>query len=147
MFPFVRSAFNYDTDAASAESGLVCEDKSLAKQSFADECDINTIVKRFNLTGQLPENVRPPSYADFDDVMDYHSAMNAVRAAEESFYAMPADLRFRFNNDPGAFVDFCSDRENLDEMRKLGLAVPVPASEPVSSPSSGDGVGEHSVST
>ena len=37
---------------------------------------------------------------------------------------MPADVRARFNNDPALFVDFCSDEANLDEMRKLGLAVP-----------------------
>ena len=27
-------------------------------------------------------------------------------------------------NDPQAFVEFCSDEANLDEMRKLGLAIP-----------------------
>ena len=43
---------------------------------------------------------------------------------EKAFMAMPADVRARFNNDPISFMDFCSKAENLDEMRKLGLAVP-----------------------
>ena len=39
--------------------------------------------------------------------------MNAVRGAEESFMAMPAEVRSRFGNDPQAFVEFCSDEANL----------------------------------
>lgn len=124
--PFLRSPFNYDRDAVSVETGLFCDDKSLAQQQFADESDINTIVRRFNLTGQLPDNVRPPQYADFEGVFDFQSAMNAVRQAEESFMAMPADVRSRFVNDPQRFVEFCSNPANLDEARKLGLAMPSP---------------------
>jgi len=130
-YPFIRSAYNYDTNKASTESGLECLDKSLTKQSFAEEVDINTIVRRFNLSGELPSDIRAPEYADFEDVYDYHSALNAIAKAHESFDAMPADVRYRFNNDPGDFVDFCNDPKNVDEMVKLGLAVPVSKSEPV----------------
>ena len=108
---FLRAPWNYDTMEASNDAGLDCQDPTLAQQNFRDECDINTIVKRFGITGQLPENVRMPTYGDFLQVNDFHSAMNAVAAAGEAFDAMPADVRARFNNDPGAFVDFCSDEE------------------------------------
>lgn len=102
------------------------DEPSLAVQSARDEVDINTIVKRFGLGGVLPDNVRVPTYDDFTEVMDFQSAQNALVAARESFMAMPWDVRSRFNNDPAAFVDFCSDENNLDEMRKMGLAVPAP---------------------
>lgn len=121
--PFVRSAYNYDVDEASHASGLACLDDSLTKQSFREECDINTIVRNFGLTGELPDDVRPPTYGDFIGIFDFHSAMNAVALAKEAFDALPADVRARFHHDPGAFVDFCSNPANLDEMRKLGLAV------------------------
>lgn len=137
---FVRSAYNYDRDEASLESGIDCQlmvvlDKdsgefvtlatpSLAKQSFAEECDINVIVRRFGLTGQLPVGVRMPTFSDFLDVPDYHSAMNAIREAQEAFYEMPGEVRARFHNDPGEFVGFCSDEKNRDEAVKLGLVVP-----------------------
>lgn len=126
---FVRNPYNYDTNAASDESGLKCEDVSLAKQEFKEECDINTIVRRFGLTGQLPSDVRMPVSGDFTGITDFHSAMNAVREAQESFMEMPAHVRDRFANDPGKFVDFCLDDRNRDEAVKLGL-VP-PAAEPV----------------
>lgn len=118
---FLRAPHNYDVDKASDESGLACPEATLTKQSFAEECDINTIVRRFNLTGQLPTDVDAPTYADFSDIPDFQSAMNAVLAAQESFASMPADVRARFNNDPASFVDFCSDDANYDEAVKLGL--------------------------
>jgi len=133
MDVFVRSGdpFNYDTDMASEESGLRCEDVSKTRQSFADEVDINTIVRRFNLTGQLPENVAVPQYADFETVTDFHSAMLQVRQAEEAFMLMPAHVRERFNNDAGKLVDFVSDESNRDEAVKLGLVIPKAVVPPV----------------
>lgn len=124
--PFVRNPYNYDRDAVSTETGLFCDDPSKAQQQFKEESDINTIVERFNLTGQLPSDVRAPQYADFEGVFDFKSAMNAIRQAEESFMAMPAHVRARFVNDPQRFVEFCSDPANLEEARKLGLALPSP---------------------
>ena len=78
---FLRTPYNYDVDAVSVASGLKCEDATRTQQQFAEEADINTIVERFNLTGQLPQDVRPPQYADFEGVFDFKSAMNAIRAA------------------------------------------------------------------
>jgi phage internal scaffolding protein len=116
---FLRTPYNYDTMQASNETGLECLDESLAQQHAKDETDINTIVRRFGLTGELPNGVRAPQYGDFTDATDYHTAMNAVIAANNSFMQLPADVRARFNNDPGAFVDFCSDDKNRDEAKKL----------------------------
>lgn len=118
---FVRSPYNYDRALASDESGLLCMDVSLAKQSFAEEVDINTIVKRFGLDGELPVGVRMPTYGDFSGVHDFQSAMNAVALANEAFDEMPARVRTRFHNDPAEFVAFCSDKANLPEAKKLGL--------------------------
>lgn len=125
---FLRTEFNYDMWQASHDSGLQCEDVSLTKQSFAEESDINTIVRRFGLSGELPTNVRMPTYGDFTGVSDFREAMDAVVSARESFDTLPANVRARFHNDPAEFVDFCSDADNIAEARKLGL---VPAEEVV----------------
>lgn len=143
MDEFVRSGFpfNYDQDAVSELEGLFCEDPSLAQQHMRDESDINTIVKRFGLSGQLPVGVRMPTYDDFTGVTNFHEAMNAVAQAAEAFDRMPADVRARFHNSPGEFVDFTSDVANREEAIKLGLVLPqaaelaaVPAAVPVAAP-------------
>lgn len=124
VIPFLRSSFNYDRDAASNESALICLDPTRTQQQFKDETDINTIVERFGLTGELPDNVRMPQYADYGDIVDYHTAMNAVALANESFDMLPAKVRSRFHNDPSEFVDFCLDDNNRAEAIKLGLVDP-----------------------
>jgi len=119
--PFLRTPYNYDTNAASDESGLHCEDATLAQQHFKDECDINNILRQFNVTGLLPEAPLAPRYGDFSGITDYHTAMNAVIAAEDGFMALPADLRARFQNDPAQLIDFLSDENNRQEAENLGL--------------------------
>lgn len=128
---FLRTPYNYDRDAASEESGLSCGDPSRAAQSMAEEADINTIVKRFGLTGKLPENVRMPQYGDFTGIGTYQEALNAVIAADDAFMKMPANIRERFHNNPAAFVDFCFKEENRAEAQKMGLVAPRATPEPV----------------
>jgi len=120
----IRQPYAYDTDAASNESGLHCEDASLTQQHFADECDINNILERFNVTGLLPQNPLSPRYGDFSGIDDYHSALNAVMAAEDEFDTLPAQIRARFDNEPAKLIDFLSDENNRDEAVKLGLVNP-----------------------
>lgn len=124
---FVRAPYNYDMGAVSDETGLLCEDVSLTKQSFAEECDINTIVRNFGLTGKLPDNYSPPQYGDFEGIFDYQSALNSVIAAERSFMELPAHIRARFHNNPQALLEFVSNEDNLEEAVKLGLALERPA--------------------
>lgn len=152
--PFIRSRFNYDRDQHSIATGLACEDESLAQQQFKEETDINVLVKRFHLTGQLPEGVRMPTYEDFSEVYDFHSAANAIAEANEAFMQMPADLRIkRFNNDPAAFVAFCSNDDNRGEAEKLGLVAPkqplntAPAAPVNTTPAVGAGDGSAGGST
>lgn len=124
---FVRSAYNYDRAEVSKATGLFFDETSepsLTVQSQKDEADINVLVKRFGITGQMPQNVHAPIYGDFTGISDYRTALEAVREAEESFNAMPADVRARFGNDPQKFVEFCSNEDNLDEMKKMGLTKP-----------------------
>lgn len=124
---FVLRAFNgYDTDQASLETGVLCEDPSLAQQHQREEADINTIVRRFGISGVLPQARVLPTFEDFDEIFDFRTAQDAILAANAAFKAYPADLRFRFQNDPQKFVEFCSDPANLPELRRLGLAPEAP---------------------
>lgn len=117
----VRIPYQYDAQAVSDESGLKCRDKSRTSQEFAKEVDINTIVQKFGLTGELPAGVPMVLQGDFTNVFDFRSAMDLVVAGRESFEAQPAAVRARFENDAHKFLAFVSDESNLDEAIKLGL--------------------------
>lgn len=122
----LRAPHAYDVDSASLEAALSFDPESEgAQQQFKDESDINVIVARFGLTGELPE-VRMPLSGDFTGVSDFHQAMNLVRQAQESFMEIPAHLRARFNNDPGRLINFLENGDNRDEALKLGLIQPPP---------------------
>lgn len=123
IVPILRTRYNYDMDEASARSGLECKDATLAQQQFKEECDINTIVERFGITGMLPTNLRVPLAAEFVDVLDYHTAMNTIIASDKAFMEMPANIRDQFQNNAGRFVDFVSDPANVEQCRKWGLAL------------------------
>nr|QJB18757.1 MAG: internal scaffolding protein [Microvirus sp.] len=105
---------------------------SMAKQSFRDECDINTIMKRYESTGTIDHiNRRQPSYGDFTDVPSFHEALETVREAEALFAGLPASVRDRFGNDPGKLMEFLADPANKDEAIELGLIDrPAPPAEP-----------------
>jgi len=118
---FLRTPYNYDKDAASNESGLHCEDASLAQQHFKEECDINTILEKFNISGMLPEQPLSPRYGDFIGIGDYHTALNRVIAAQDEFEALPAQIRARFNNDPAQLIEFLENSDNRPEAEQLGL--------------------------
>ena len=135
---FLRSSFNYDRDAVSNETALECLDESKAIQSAEEESNINTIVRRFGISGELPNQVAMPQSGDFTNIPDFHTAMNLVRKAQEEFVRVPAEIRARFNNDPGRFMDFFDDPANYDEALKLGL---VNARLPVDPPSGTPGGG------
>lgn len=122
----LRSFGSYDTDKVSFETRLVIDEPSLTHQSFKEECDINEIVRRFGLTGELPETPRPPLVGDFTGISDYQTALNAVLKAQEGFMEFPAELRARFAHDPQRLMDFLANKENDAEAIKLGLKLKPP---------------------
>lgn len=121
---FVRGFGNYDADKVSEETGLGNPDPDFrAQQSFKEECDINEIVRRFGLTGEMPGDfAMPVSGVDVSEFqMDYKTALDFVHASQAEFMRMPPELRARFENDPGSLLAFLNDSKNREEAVKLGL--------------------------
>lgn len=98
---------------------------SLTRQEFAEECDINTIMARYEATGAISHvNQAVPVFLDTTLYPGLQGAMDAFREAAASFNALPALVRREFDNDPQKFVDFAADAANLPRMREWGLAPP-----------------------
>lgn len=128
----------YTAHLRSEDFGTYASEASATKQEFKDECDINSIMRRYITQGVLPTNVKVGRYGDFSGVGDYRECLETLETARSQFMALPSDVRKRFGNDPAAFLSFVSDKANLEEARKLGLLreeaapPPVAASPPVS---------------
>lgn len=99
----------------------------LTRQEFAEECDINTIMARYEAGGAVSHvNRQAPVYLDCTLYPGLQAHMDAFREAAASFAALPAKVRREFDNDPERFVEFACDPENLERMREWGLAPPKP---------------------
>lgn len=122
----------------SANHGISFPDESLTVQSELEQSDINTIVRNFGITHQLPYGNDIPRYDDFTNApSDYHQAANFIAETDALFLEYPAEIRARFDNDPGKFLNFVSDDSNYDEAITLGLVPQRPDNPP---PTVGGGV-------
>ena len=117
---------------------LVCAEKGKTRQSEKDSCDVNKIMERYEKTGIIPSAQEDMFYADVSQVGDYRDALERVEMANEYFMRLPARIREKFDNEPAAFLDFCSDPANKGELQELGLIerdeealeAPAPVPEP-----------------
>lgn len=121
----------------SVRKQMYFSDDTRTKRSSLKECDINSIMAKYEKTGII-EHVKQFSgrYDDFTMVQDYHESLNQVMAAQEAFMTLPAQLRSRFKNDPAEFLEFVGNPDNKNEMISLGLVdAPTPEVEmPLESP-------------
>lgn len=93
---------------------------SLTKQEFQKESDINEIIRKFKVTGEIPD--RPKGvYADTTKIPDFQTLMDTITEAEDMFMAYPAEIRARFNNNPAEMLDWASDPKNEQAATQLGI--------------------------
>lgn len=103
---------------------------SKTKQQFREQSDINYILRDYEKTGVFRNvNVNEPQYG-FVPAIDFHEAMQVVTLAQDNFARVPSEIRERFANDPGQFIEFVQNPDNADELRKLGLMRPLDDPEP-----------------
>lgn len=99
-------------------------DSSRTHQQFKKDCDINHIMARYVKTGVINNvNIKAPQYGIVPSVT-FQEAMLLVANAQDTFDALPAEIRKEFGHDPGAFMDFVLDPENGDQLVEMGLAAP-----------------------
>ena len=99
---------------------------SRAKQSFKEECDINTIMAKYEKTGLIDHNARyRGEYADVTGAIELQEALQIVEDANDAFDSLTAKIRKRFDNSPEKFLTFVTNPENREAIREMGLMEPV----------------------
>ena len=110
--------------------------RSMTRQEFQADCDINRIIARVGLGTLAPLHSPEPVYTDLDAIpQDYESAFAMIEDARSRFLALPSKVREYFKNDPGSMLSFLADKSNRDKAIELGLipAPRVPTPDDVSS--------------
>jgi hypothetical protein len=132
--PFWKTPYNYDRDEEAFRTGLACKDKSKTQQQFAKDADINVILAKFLNTGELP-STGAPTYQDVEAEFDLQDQMVTAYQVDEAWNKLPTAVR-NILKDPKTFADYvshCLETGDIDPLRELGLANPLPAA-PGSSP-------------
>lgn len=83
--------------------------ESLVQQHLRDEQDINVIMRRFMVTGTLPQAVDIGMFGDFTEIEDFESAVERVDRAYDVFMKLPAEVREKFDNDPGKLLRMAAE--------------------------------------
>ena len=96
---------------------------TMARQEFADECDINNLMKKYTYN-QIPDI--PGTVSEFSQVIDFQEMMQATIHVRTQFDSLPPNIRQRFQNDPQDLINFLGDSKNREEAIKLGLVDPKP---------------------
>lgn len=111
----IQSRYNRDI-----HPGVSFTMPTLTQQHFKEECDINNIMKKYAVTGLLP-NVAGGIYSDLPDVTDFFALQNYMLSTQDAFMELPSAIRKRFDNDPASLLDFLDNYSNHDEAVSLGL--------------------------
>lgn len=110
--------------------GFSSEMESKVQEQFADACQTDTIIRKYNMMGVNPFIAAGGSqYLDTTQIPDFICAQNAQVKVKEYFEGLPSDVRLEFNNDPMQFAEVVSDPRNADYLREIGVLAPLPAEQ------------------
>lgn len=133
--PKGASLHSYDWKLVSQQAQTDPGEGSLVQQHLKEEADINTIVRRFGITGQMPFGPTGGMYGDFTGFpTDYLAALEVVDRADAAFMSLPAEVRERFHNNPAELVEFANSRSYEDFVAATTVA---PGAAPVEQPAAG----------
>lgn len=93
---------------------------SLTDESFAEECDVNNIIKRYVQTGLMPHT---KAFGFFEDISnlpeDLMAAQQTLAEAERNFMLLPSGIRSKFDNNPIALIQWLENPANAAEAAEL----------------------------
>lgn len=94
----------------------------LVKQSMSAECDINKIMEKYRLGGEIQHvNKAQGHYGDFSSGQEFTQAYTAIAEAEAGFAELPAHIRDLFGNNAETFLYKMEEDEFREDLVKAGV--------------------------
>lgn len=110
--------------------GFSSEQPSKVQEQFADACQTDTIIRKYNMMGVNPFIAAGGSqYLDTTEIPSFVVSQNSQVKVREYFEGLPSDIRLEFNNDPALFAEAVLDPQNADYLRDIGVLAPLPAEQ------------------
>lgn len=110
--------------------GFSSDQPSKVQEQFADACQTDTIIRKYNMMGVNPFIAAGGSqYLDTTQIPSFVVAQNAQVKVKEYFEGLPSDIRLEFNNDPMQFAEVVSDPRNAEHLRDIGILAPLPSEQ------------------
>lgn len=120
--------------------GFSSDQPSKVQEQFADACQTDTIIRKYNMMGVNPFIATGGSqYLDTTQIPNFVCAQNAQIKVKEYFEGLPSDVRLEFNNDPMLFAEAVLDPKNADYLREIGVLAPLPPEKEGEIPSAEQG--------
>jgi hypothetical protein len=108
--------------------GWNSDQESKVQEQFADACQTDTIIRKYNMMGVNPFIASGGSqYLDTTEIPSFVVAQNSQVKVREYFEGLPSDIRLEFNNDPAQFAEAVLDPQNGEYLREIGVLAPLPA--------------------
>lgn len=91
------------------------------KQAFKDQCDINKIMAKAMVKGDLSfaQKYDTQVFGEFDGEFTLLEAQGRLQRASEIFGELSSETRKEFQNDPLKFLAFANAPENRDRLVEL----------------------------
>lgn len=110
--------------------GFSSEMESRVQEQFADACQTDTIIRKYNMMGINPFIASGHGeYLDTTMIPSFIAAKNSEVRVKEFFEGLPSDVRLEFNNDPMQFAEVVSDPSKADYLREIGVLEPLPVKQ------------------
>jgi hypothetical protein len=106
--------------------GFSSDQPSKVQEQFADACQTDTIIRKYNMMGVNPFIASGGSqYLDTTEIPSFVVAQNSQVKVREYFEGLPSHIRLEFNNDPVQFAEAVLDPKNVDYLREIGVLAPL----------------------
>lgn len=119
---------------ADLETGELLREPSMTDQSYRNEVNVNSIMKKYFKDRDASIFRGPGSFIDLTTVTDLQGAFARVAAAEDAFMQLPSEIRTSLDNDPRNLESYLANPKNFDDAVKYGLFEKPPEPPPVRSP-------------
>lgn len=119
----IRKAFDRERSSLKFhdDNGELLE-KCLVEQHHTDDTLVQNILKKYDQTGiWYHTNQMRATYQDNTIFNEYQDMFDKIKAADEHFANIPAEIRAKFDNDTGKYLEFVNNDDNIEAMYEMGI--------------------------